>query len=264
MWDTKKEVGVQALATITKGCTVIGNNDIEPFIPHVISAIKNPSEITECVYKLAGTTFVQVVEAPALALMVPILLRGYRENATATKRLCSVIADNMLKLVDDPITTGPFLLQLVPENLKLQDTSDPECRKTAKKTDETLERLVEDGKKAAVAKADPVTTEKLLKDISSAESKVKPNDFVSKIFAHVANSACAMVDTRVFATEAWTTAVKPFMEAIDAASADKVCSEFTAKCIKDLAPKGAAAAAAIARVACCLLAACLLLACCSR
>jgi elongation factor 3 len=237
LWDTKKEVGVQALATITKGCTVIGNADIDPFIPHVISAIKNPGEITECVFKLAGTTFVQVVEAPALAIMVPILLRGYRENATATKRLCSVIADNMLKLVDDPITTNPFLVQLAPENLKLQDTSDPECRKTAKKTDETLDRLIEDAKKAAVAKADPASTEKMLKDIFTAESKVKPNDFVSKIFAHVSHSACAMVDTRVFNTDNWTAAVKPFMEAIDAATADKVCSEFTAKCIKDLAPK---------------------------
>lgn len=50
-----------AKESLLKVCGAIGNSDIEPFIPAVVSAIANPTEVTDCVYKLAGTTFVQVV-----------------------------------------------------------------------------------------------------------------------------------------------------------------------------------------------------------
>lgn len=56
----KKEVATVAKDALTKVCAAIGNSDIEPFIPAVVSAIANPTEVPDCVYKLAGTTFVQV------------------------------------------------------------------------------------------------------------------------------------------------------------------------------------------------------------
>lgn len=59
--SAKKEVATLAKDTLLKVCGAIGNSDIEPFIPAVVSAIANPTEVTDCVYKLAGTTFVQVV-----------------------------------------------------------------------------------------------------------------------------------------------------------------------------------------------------------
>lgn len=80
MWDTKKDVGVAALQTLRAACTTIGNANIEPFIPIVISALKNPGEVSETVYKQAGTTFVWGVEAPALATMVPVLICGFSEK----------------------------------------------------------------------------------------------------------------------------------------------------------------------------------------
>ena len=55
---------------------VVGNKDIEPFIPTLVSCIARPDEVSECVYKLSATTFVQAVEPPTLAIMEPVLERG--------------------------------------------------------------------------------------------------------------------------------------------------------------------------------------------
>ena len=93
-------------------CT--GNKDVEPFVPTLCSCMARPQEITETVEKLAATTFVQAVEPPALALMVPVLSRGLSERHTATKRKASVIIDNMCKLVTEPRFAKTFLPKLGP------------------------------------------------------------------------------------------------------------------------------------------------------
>lgn len=85
--------------TMKAVCGVVGNRDIEPFIPVLVSCIARPSEVPECVHKLGATTFVQSVEAPALSIMVPLLIRGLRERATAVKRKSALIIDNMAKVV---------------------------------------------------------------------------------------------------------------------------------------------------------------------
>ena len=91
--------GTKAMKEI---CGIVGNRDIEPFIPVLVSCIARPAEVPDCVHKLGATTFVQNVEAPALSIMVPLLIRGLRERATAVKRKSALIIDNMAKLVDNP------------------------------------------------------------------------------------------------------------------------------------------------------------------
>lgn len=54
---------------------VMGNRDLEPFIPALVSCIVRPTEVPDIVGKLSATTFVQTIEAPALAVMVPLLVR---------------------------------------------------------------------------------------------------------------------------------------------------------------------------------------------
>jgi elongation factor 3 len=50
----------------------------------------------------------QAVEAPALAVMVPLLLKGLREP-TAIQRKSCVIITNMSKLVNKPLDAMEFL-----------------------------------------------------------------------------------------------------------------------------------------------------------
>jgi hypothetical protein len=58
-------------------CGVMGNRDLEPFIPALVSCIVRPAEVPDIVGKLSATTFVQTIEAPALAVMVPLLVRAH-------------------------------------------------------------------------------------------------------------------------------------------------------------------------------------------
>jgi elongation factor 3 len=114
MWDTKKQVKVAATDAMKTACEVIGNEDIEHMTGKIITAITKPKEVPEIMHQMAGVTFVQSVDSPALAMVVPLLLRGLRERTTATKRQSAVIIDNMSKLVDDPIAAAPFLPLLLP------------------------------------------------------------------------------------------------------------------------------------------------------
>ena len=68
-----------------------------------------PAKIPDCIHGLAATTFVQAVEGPHLAIIVPLLNRGLQDRTQAIQRKSCLIADNMAKLVDDPVHAAPFL-----------------------------------------------------------------------------------------------------------------------------------------------------------
>ena len=50
------------MAALSTVCNTVDNMDIEKFIPALVSCIARPSEVPDCVHKLAATTFVQAVE----------------------------------------------------------------------------------------------------------------------------------------------------------------------------------------------------------
>ena len=51
-------------------------------------------------------------------MLVPLLVRGMADRATAIKRKTAVITDNMAKLVDDPVDAAVFLPRLLPGALQ--------------------------------------------------------------------------------------------------------------------------------------------------
>jgi elongation factor 3 len=129
MWDTKKQVKVAATEAMKSALDVIGNKDIEHMTAQILVAITKPKEVPEIMHKLAGVTFVQSVESPALAMVVPLLLRGLREKTIATKRQSAVIINNMSKLVDNPLDAAPFLPLLLPAlQQNAESIADPEAR----------------------------------------------------------------------------------------------------------------------------------------
>ena len=75
MWDTKKQVKSAATEAMKSALEVIGNKDIEHMTDQILVAITKPKEVPEIMHKMAGVTFVQSVESPALAMVVPLLLR---------------------------------------------------------------------------------------------------------------------------------------------------------------------------------------------
>lgn len=142
MSDTKREVNQAAFEAMTNACNVIGNKDIEHMTAKIVRSISHPDEVPEIMHALAGVTFVQSVESPALAMVVPLLIRGLRSKVTATRRQSAVIIDNMSKLVDDPLDAEPFLPTLMPALQFAADAmSDPEARSVAERASFQLQRL---------------------------------------------------------------------------------------------------------------------------
>jgi elongation factor 3 len=116
-----------------------GNNDLHNFIPIVLKGLKDYSSIYDAVESLASCVFVQNVEAPALAITTPILLRGLNDKKTVTKRLTCVIIDNMCKLIEHPKEILPFYLPLKTRLTNCTETiSDPEARKVSERALNTL------------------------------------------------------------------------------------------------------------------------------
>lgn len=65
------------------------------------------------------TTFVNSIDAPSLALLVPIVHRGLRERSADTKKRAAQIVGNMCSLVTDPKDMTPYIGLLLPEVKKV-------------------------------------------------------------------------------------------------------------------------------------------------
>ncbi|KAJ3037886.1 translational elongation factor EF-1 alpha [Rhizophlyctis rosea] len=218
MWDTKPEVKAAATSAMTKVTATIDNQDIVPFLPLLVNCIANPDEVPETVYRLAATTFVTQVEAPTLAIMVPLLERGLAERKPAVLRQTAVIIDNMCKLIENPADAHQFLPKLMPGLERIIDiAADPELRSVASRGRATLIRVgggadvqIDDpetvAKKAAEAHAEIINT--INTNVKSAASDAAIN---LQVVEFVARLIGAMYTTRVFDTPDWQTVLARYL-----------------------------------------------------
>jgi len=160
MNDIKKDVCESAGKAMTAVAACSGNQDLQKFSATIVRALKQAKDVPECVEELAGCIFVQNVEAPALAIMTPVLVRGLNERSEACKRRCCVIVDNMCKLIDDLREGTPLLAEVQHLINKAADSmSDPDSREMAERAQKEINKLVKGGPfveqdfKAAASKA---------------------------------------------------------------------------------------------------------------
>merc|ERR1711937_831184 len=133
------EVKEKAKAAMTQVALCSGNKDLEKFGSTIVKALESAKNVPDCVEELAGCIFVQNVEAPALAVLTPVLVRGLKERSEATQRRCCIIVDNMCKLVDDPREGSPLLGDV--EKLvdkRADEMSDPDAREVAERASATI------------------------------------------------------------------------------------------------------------------------------
>jgi len=199
MPETKKEVANAAHDAMTAACDVIGNRDIEHMTAKIVRSITNPEEVPEIMHSLAGVTFVQSVQAPALAMVVPLLIRGLRSKLTATRRQSCVIIDNMSKLVDDPLDAAPFLPTLTPAlEFAAQNMSDPEARKVAENASMQLNRLKAECEKIRQLNRE-VDQSKVLQVLQSKVTKAN----VDVALNHVAHLCFSLMNLHKFDSSDW-------------------------------------------------------------
>merc|ERR1719198_2893401 len=142
--DIKKEVKESALACMTAITQCTGNKDLEPFLPSVVDAASSITNTHNCVERLAGCVFVQNVETPALAVMLPVLSRGLNDKAEEIQRTCCQIVDNMCKVDEDPGEVQPLMSKSEPlVKGTCEKMSDPEARTVAERAYNTLTKAAE-------------------------------------------------------------------------------------------------------------------------
>lgn len=142
MNDIKKDVKDKAKKAMEAVTACSGNKDLEKFGGTIVKAQEAAKNVPDCVEELAGCIFVQNVEAPALAVLTPVLVRGLNERTEATKRRCCVIVDNMCKLIDDPREGAPLLAEVRGLVKKAAESiADPDAREMAEKTSASIEKL---------------------------------------------------------------------------------------------------------------------------
>jgi len=212
MWDTKKQVKVAATAAMKSALDVIGNKDIDHMTGEILTAITKPKEVPEIMHKMAGVTFVQSVESAALAMVVPLLLRGLREKNTATKRQSAVIIDNMSKLVDNPLDAAPFLPLLLPAlEQNAASIADPEARAMTEKAVGQLNRLKGLADKAMSVRGDTSTLEK---EFEKALDASNPDASTKKVIDHTCIVATTMMDLKFMEDLQWTKLLSPCLSTV--------------------------------------------------
>ncbi|KAH7888557.1 P-loop containing nucleoside triphosphate hydrolase protein [Phlebopus sp. FC_14] len=141
MHDTKKEVASAAVKCATSLCTTLANPDLAPHVPSLVKCMSDPSTVPACIKALSSTTFVAEVTAPALAVLVPLLLRALNDRGMEVQRRTVVVIDNLVKLVRNPLVAARYLSPLVDGVKKIAEgAAFPEVRAFAEAASNTLSK----------------------------------------------------------------------------------------------------------------------------
>lgn len=114
--DTHPKVKASAQEALDEITTVIRNPEISSLSPSLLKALTDPADYTlPALEALIGTEFLHAIDAPSLALIVPILHRGLRDRAATTKRYGALITGNICTMINDPRDFIPYLPTLIPD-----------------------------------------------------------------------------------------------------------------------------------------------------
>ncbi|KAG0066776.1 hypothetical protein BGZ89_006908 [Linnemannia elongata] len=215
--DTKKEVAEQASKTMLRICNVGGNPDITRHLKDLCDCMAHPEKVPAVMEKLSATTFVADMHGPALAIMVPLLVRALNERSTHVQRQTTIIVDNLCKLVKDPAEAGQFLPDLLPGLERIIDVAAaPEIRALATAARNTLIKAGGATKLDSSAQANsivPTETEaRNLVNRSVSKFGFFPS-FFDAVKVHVANLSIVLIKEENLSPREWNQILAPYFTA---------------------------------------------------
>ncbi|ORX96745.1 hypothetical protein K493DRAFT_314377 [Basidiobolus meristosporus CBS 931.73] len=228
MWDTKPEVQKAAKVTMRDVYDVVGNPDIEPALDSLIGCIAAPENVPECIHQLAATTFVTQVEAPALAIMTPLLTRGLAERSPVIQRQTAVIIDNMCKLVENPADAEQFLPKLLPGLDRIIEIgANPELRSVAERARSTLVRVGGANATASIPVFETIEAAQVLALLQKEITAIAPSKVETATTAlnYISTMCAGLVNRRCFEEVDWDMCIVPYLApVILQKNAEAVCA----------------------------------------
>lgn len=126
-----RESGKSALRDIG---SVVRNPEIATISHALLNALEDPNKYTpEALQQLQSTSFVHSIDAPSLALVMPIITRGLKDRGGDAKKKAALIVGSMCSMINDAKDLVPYMDMVLPSlKSQLMDPI-PEVRAVAAK-----------------------------------------------------------------------------------------------------------------------------------
>lgn len=112
-----REAGKSALRDVG---SVVRNPEIEKISKVLLDALEDPNRHTaDALQQLQSTSFQHSIDAPSLALVMPIITRGLKDRAGDAKKKAALIVGSMCSMINDAKDLVPYMETVLP-SLKSQ------------------------------------------------------------------------------------------------------------------------------------------------
>lgn len=230
MCESKAALSKGSTDAMQKMCAGIDNPDVKPLVPHLMTALGNPTKVEDAIYKLAATTFVAQVECNALAIIVPLLKRAFQTRSTPLKRISAKIVTNMAKLVERPSDVEPFIPTLMPALKRASDEiSDPEARSVCAESVEILDGASKgEGMPPEPPRVQRDTVFKTLLETTGTPA----GPMLKAALDFITEQVTVLISNQALEVEEWKVCVSPYLKPFATGNPDELAKDMLTRCTK--------------------------------